>query len=70
MCDPYLKVELAGTKKRFGNRKDHVKETLAPWFYKSFAFTTELPGCSQLNFKLLGTYWGFPKSHHWLPIQY
>ena len=53
LCDPYLKVDLAGTRKRFGNRKEHVKETLAPWFYKSFAFTTELPGCSQLNFKLL-----------------
>ena len=53
LCDPYLKIELAGTRKRFGNRKDHVKETLAPWFYKSFAFTTELPGCSQLQFKLL-----------------
>jgi len=53
LCDPYLKVELSGTRKRFGNRKDHVKETLAPWFYKSFAFTTELPGCSQLQFKLL-----------------
>ena len=53
LCDPYLKIELSGTRKRFGNRKDHVKETLAPWFYKSFAFTTELPGCSQLQFKLL-----------------
>ena len=53
LCDPYLKVELSGTRKRFGSRKDHVKETLAPWFYKSFAFTTELPGCSQLQFKLL-----------------
>jgi hypothetical protein len=53
LCDPYLKIELSGSRKRFGNRKDHVKETLAPWFYKSFAFTTELPGCSQLQFKLL-----------------
>ena len=53
LCDPYLRVELQGTRKRFGSRNDHVKETLAPWFYKMFQFNTELPGCSQLQFKLL-----------------
>lgn len=52
LCDPYMKVDLLGTGKRFGNRRDHVKETLAPWFYKMFQFTTELPGSSQLQFKL------------------
>ena len=52
LCDPYLKVELQGTNKRFGRRGDKVKETLSPWFYKMFQFTTELPGCSQLQFNL------------------
>lgn len=52
LCDPYLKVELQGTNKRFGRRTDNIKETLSPWFYKMFQFTTELPGCSQLQFNL------------------
>ena len=45
LCDPYMKVDLLGTGKRFGNRRDHVKETLAPWFYKMF----QLPPSSRVR---------------------
>ena len=53
LCDPYVRIELEGTKKSYGSFKDHVKETLAPWFYKTYEFQTELPGPSQMVCKVL-----------------
>jgi hypothetical protein len=52
LCDPYIKANLAGTSKSYGARKDHVKETLAPWFYKTITFTTELPGPGRLRLEV------------------